>query len=132
MRLEVNSIRQTGAELVIIANGKPHHADSFRKDLKLTNPIFVDPKLGTYKALKLKYGFWYTLGPIGWWSAIIALSKGYRNKKYTGDVWQQGGTFLVMPNGQVPYHYISKHPGDHPNPKDFITILNNIFKQVNK
>lgn len=130
MRSEINPIRQTGAELVIIANGKPHHAESFRKDLKLSNPIFVDPKLGTYKALKLEHGIWKTFKPIVWVHAFRAYMSGFRQRKTTGDPWQQGGTFVILPNGQVPYHYICKHPGDHPDPKDFLSVLSNLAKQT--
>lgn len=123
MRSEIPIIRELGAEVVLIANGKPHHADSFRKDLKLTNPIYVDPKLGTYKAMKLNYGKFRTLGPIVFWYAFKALRAGFRNTKVTGDIWQQGGTFLILPNGNIPYHYVCKHAGDHPDPKDVISVL---------
>jgi peroxiredoxin len=130
LRSEVNAIHQNGAELVIIGNGKPHHAETFRKDLKLASPIYVDPKLGTYRALKLERGIWKTFQPIVWWHALKAFRQGFRQKSTTGDPWQHGGTFVILPNGQVIYHYISKHAGDHPNPKDFINSLTTVVKQV--
>lgn len=133
MRTFIPEIHQSGAELVIIGNGKPHHADAFRADLKLETPLYVDPKMGTYRALNLKYGIWRTFDPLslkGWMTALTAFRAGFRNKKVTGDPWQQGGLFLVMPNGQVPYHYISKNAGDLPPVDDVMAALRTAVKQA--
>jgi hypothetical protein len=130
LRTQLSSIHETGAELIIIGNGKPHHAESFRRDMQMTSPLYVDPKMGTYRALNLRNGIWYTFTPAAWLMAFRAYRQGYRITGVKSDPWQQGGTFVVLPNGEVPYHYISKHSGDHPPAQDFLAALRSAVKQV--
>lgn len=115
--------------MITVGNGKPHHAENFRNEIKMISPLYVDPKLGCYKAMNLKSSIWRTFGPMAWLQAFRAYRKGYRVTGVTGDPWQQGGTFVVLPNGQVPYHYICKHAGDHPDPNEFISVLATAVKQ---
>jgi peroxiredoxin len=123
LRSELQKIRQLGADLVVIGNGKPHHAKLFKEELDLPFQLYVDPKLGTYELLKMKRSVWYTIGPSSWKTIWQAFRAGFRQKRATGDLWIQGGVLVVMPNGQIPYQYISKHAGDHPDYADFMSAL---------
>jgi hypothetical protein len=130
LRPEVDAIHKLGAELVVVGNGKPLFASAFREDMNLDTPLYVDPKLATYKAAGLKRGIWRTIGPPAWMNGIRAFSKGFRQSSVKGDPWQEGGVFVVLPNGNVPYSYISEAAGDHPDPKEVISALRTAVKEA--
>jgi peroxiredoxin len=123
LRSEISKIRQLGAELVVIGNGKPHHAKLFKEELELPFQLYVDPNLGTYNLLKMNRSVWYTIGPPSWITAWKAFRAGFRQKRTMGEPWIQGGVLVVTPSGQITYQYISKHAGDHPDYTDFMEVL---------
>ena len=123
LRPEIPQIRQLGAELIVVGNGNTRYAAAFREDLKLDAPLYVDPELAAYSAAGLKRGVWRTLGPGVWGHGLRALRNGFRQKNLQGDPWQEGGVFVIMPNGKVPYMFISEVAGDHPPTKDIIDAL---------
>jgi hypothetical protein len=123
LRDQLSSIHQTGAELIVIGNGKPHHAEAFRLDLEMSTPLYVDQNLGTYQALKLRRSIWATFNPMVWITILRAIRAGFRIEEVKGDLFQQGGTFVVLPNGDVPYHHINKNTGDIPPWQDFLEVL---------
>ena len=51
-------------------------------------------------------------------SARLLLPRNPRPLSGFRDAWQLGGVVAVKPDGTVAYRYASKHPGDHPDPKD--------------
>ena len=123
LRPEVDAIHKLGGELVVVGNGKPFFAAAFREDMGLDTPLFVDTELNAYTAAGLKRGIWRTIGPPAWLNGIRALRKGFRQSSVKGDPWQEGGVFIIMPNGKAPYRYISEAAGDHPDPKDVVSAL---------
>ena len=142
LRREVASIHQHGAELVVIGNGTADFAEAFRRDLELDTPLYVDPSCATYRALGMKRGVARTLGAwpiwvrmagavreiirqrrarlvLRWWArSIPALRPGTY-----GDAWQLGGVLVVLPNGDVPYRYLSSVAGDHPPMSEVLAVL---------
>ncbi len=120
---ELSTIRQTGAELVVVGNGSVRYANIFREDMKLDAPLYVDPTLKTYQTIGFKRSIWRTIGPPAWRHAFRAFRSGFRQKGVKGDPWQEGGVLIVMPDGKVPYSYMSEAAGDHPAVKDVISAL---------
>lgn len=142
LRREIANIHRLGAELVIVSNGSEQFAAAFREDLGLETPLFVDPTRASYRALGMKRGVIRTLGAwrtwvnlgrafiegvrqrrtrviLGWWNrSVTTLIPGTQ-----GDAWQLGGVLVVLPDGRVPYRYLSNIAGDHPPPTEVVAAL---------
>ena len=54
---------------------------------------------------------------------LRARRKGFRQGRLAGDPWQQGGTLIVAPSGEVLFEYRSKGPGDHAAPERLVAAL---------
>ncbi|MBC7545122.1 MAG: AhpC/TSA family protein [Candidatus Sericytochromatia bacterium] len=123
MRPFVTEIRQLGAELVVLGNGKPWQAAAFRDEESLDFPLLTDPGVATYQAAGLKRGIGtlLSLGVVG--RGLQAVLAGHRQQRLQGDPVQQGGVFVMMPDGSVPYAYVSNEAGDHPPPEEILTVL---------
>jgi hypothetical protein len=142
LRREINTIHAHGAELVVIGNGTLHFAMAFREDLRLESPLYVDRSSASYRALRMRRGIARTLGSWRTWVRQgRALWDGLREKRLPvilrwwyqsvpalipgtdGDAWQLGGVLLVLPDGRVPYRYLSSVAGDHPSAAEVIAAL---------
>jgi peroxiredoxin len=113
LRGVLDRIRAAGTELVVVGNGRPWFAKAFRDSEGLDFPLVVDPDLVAYRAAGLRRGLLDTLGPRSLMHAVKAFSRGHRQGKVQGDPWQNGGAFLVQPDGKVTYRHISREAGDH-------------------
>ncbi len=116
MRGYLERIRDAGAELVVVGNGKPHHAQAFSKDFNVTFPLFVDPEMKAYAAAGLRRGRRYVLNPKTAMHALRAAAKGFFQGRVQGDAWQQGGAFVISPDGKVWLEKINAEAGDHVDP----------------
>lgn len=105
-------IHAAGADLYIIGNGTPNFIAGFRDQTKYDGPIYTDPSLEVYKAAQLKRGITKTFNPLALGATIKAFAHGSRQGLTQGDTWQQGGTLVVEPGGNVRWHQASDHPGD--------------------
>ena len=142
LRREIDTIHAHGAELVVIGNGKRQLAGAFREDLQLDTPLYVDTARASYRALGMKRGIARTLGSWRTWIGNLrALHGGFRQKRVRvilrwwsqsipvlipgtqGDAWQLGGVLVVLPDGRVPYRYLSSVVGDHPPPSEVLSAL---------
>jgi dehydrogenase/reductase SDR family protein 12 len=116
-------IRRRGAELVIVGNGSPYFAASFREELRLDCPVLVDPELTAYRAAGLRRGRVEILSPRVPLNAVRALWRGARQQGVHGDPWQLGGMFVIRPGGEVVYRHVSREAGDHPPIEDVLAAL---------
>jgi peroxiredoxin len=116
-------IRARGAELVVVGNGQPFHAVHFREDHNIDFPLLVDPELKAYQAAGLRRGVKTAIKAGVLKNAWRAMRGGYRQGRTQGDPWQQGGVFIITPDGQVKYSYVSQEAGDHPAPEDVLAAL---------
>jgi hypothetical protein len=116
-------IRERGAELVIVGNGRPEHAADFRERQRIECPVLVDPELRAYKAAGLKRGVLNTIGPRTLRHGLRALRSGQFQGATQGDPWQQGGVFVIEPGNKVRFAYVSEEAGDHPDPADVVAAL---------
>jgi NAD(P)-dependent dehydrogenase (short-subunit alcohol dehydrogenase family)/peroxiredoxin len=123
LRDRIDEIRARGAELVIVGNGAPNFAAAFREDYQLDCPLLVDPELRAYRAAGLRRGRVEALSPRLPWNAIRALRAGSRQGAVEGDVWQLGGVFVIRPDGELAYRYVSREAGDHPPVDDILAAL---------
>jgi hypothetical protein len=109
------AIRDKGAELAIVGSGTPLFANGFRKDMGLeAERLLLDPELVAYRAAGLHRSMASTMFSMDAAIAgVRAYRKGFRQGSTQGDPWQQGGTFVVTPQGDVPFAHVNKGPGDH-------------------
>lgn len=126
LRGTVFEIRALGAELVVVGNGGPSHAQHFRDEQKLDFPLLVDPKLQAYEAAGLRRSVLssFSLGTLR--NAARALGSGYRQGSTQGDPWQQGGTFVIAPDGRTLFSFISREAGDHADVKQVLQALRDV------
>lgn len=106
-------------ELVIVAigSGTCKQAKSFLEKFKFDGEMYVDPSLRSFKAFRLERGFFRTLGPKSLLRGLGAMKKGFRQGRNAGDLWQQGGMFVVGPGNQILYQHRNSGAGDHGNPE---------------
>lgn len=106
-----------GVGLAAIGSGKPAQAREFVESFSFTGEMYVDPSLKTYKAFRLVRGVGRTLGPSSILRGFSAMKKGFRQGKSAGDLWQQGGMFVIdagsHPGDQMLFAHRNQTAGDH-------------------
>ena len=125
LRPHLPALHDAGARLVVIGSGAPHFVAGFRELLDLPPEIVVlcDPELASYRLLGFRRGAGSTLGYRAVKHGLRALRAGFRQGKTMGDAYQQGGVLVVLPGGQIAYHYASEVAGDHPPPQAIVGAL---------
>ena len=118
-----DEIRERGAELVIVGNGAPHFAKTFREDFAIDGPLLVDPELRAYRAAALRRGRVEILSPRVAWNGFRALRGGARQQSVQGDPWQLGGVFVIRPDDSLVFEHRSREAGDHPPVSDVLEAL---------
>jgi hypothetical protein len=114
-----NEVEASGAKIVMIGSGTPEQAKKFATNFKIEIPIYVDPSLQTYKAFLLKRGFFKTLGWKSLMTGLSTLKSGFRQGLNAGDLWQQGGVFVMGPGKQILYQHVEEYAGE-PLDKDAV------------
>lgn len=122
LRDALDEIRELGAELVVVGNGRPEQARQFKEERQLDFPVLVDPELIAYRAAELRRGA-STFGLGSLRGGLRALRKGHLQGRTQGDPWQQGGVFVVTPAGRVAFSYVSEEAGDHPETSAVLEAL---------
>lgn len=120
---ETERIHQVGAELVVLGNGGPEHVRWFREDFGVTTPVFTDTTAEAYRMVGAKRGFFTGANPRTFVATLRAFRKGYRQTGTRGDRYQQGGVFVILPDGSMPYRYLSRYAGDHPPAGEVVAAL---------
>lgn len=115
-----------GAELVVVGNGRPEQALDFQQQRGIDFPLLVDPDLEAYAAAGLRRDLGATLNFATLGNAVRALRGGHRQTSVQGDPWQQGGAFIITPDGRDHFRHISQAAGDHPEPEAIIEALEGI------
>lgn len=117
------AIHDLHAELVIVGNGTPQQAAWFVEEFHIDSPVFTNPDRTVYQAVGAKHGLRTTYHPRVFRNAWRTFRRGYRQTKRMGAPTQQGGVFIILPDGSMPYRYRSDIAGDHPNPNDILHAL---------
>jgi hypothetical protein len=102
-----------GVALVAIGSGSPEGAAHFAKKLRFSGEMYVNQDLGAYKAFRLERGLLETLGPTSLIRGIQAMKKGFRQGRTDGDLWQQGGVFVLGPGNRLLFQHRNAFAGDH-------------------
>ncbi len=116
-------IQSKGAHLVVVGNGQAYHAQHINDEYQLPFTLLTDPDLKAYAAAGLRRSVLATLNP---WSAAHAVRSwvgGHTQKDTQGDNWQQGGVFVITPDEEVQFSYVSQEAGDHPSPAQILKGL---------
>ncbi|TYT73229.1 hypothetical protein FIM25_16190 [Desulfobotulus mexicanus] len=101
-----------GVALVSIGSGTPEDARYFIEKFSYQGEMYLDPELNAYKAFDLKRGFWRTLGPSPLARGFKAMKQGFRQGRSAGDLWQQGGLFVIGPGNSLLFEHINGMAGD--------------------
>jgi NAD(P)-dependent dehydrogenase (short-subunit alcohol dehydrogenase family) len=119
----MDAIGARGAELIVVGNGSTDFAAAFREDHALDCPLLVDPELVAYRAAGLRRGRVEILSPRLARNAARALRAGFRQSGVQGDPWQLGGVFVIRPESQLTYRYVSREAGDHAPVEEILAAL---------
>lgn len=120
----VPRIHAAGAEMVIVGNGQPEHAAWFIEDYNVETPLFTDPTLRSHEIVGARSPKMFN--PMVAVRGVKAMTKGFRQSKTMGPAAQLGGVFIITPAGSMPYKYVSKFAGDHPDPERVVGFLETI------
>lgn len=119
----MDEIEARGAKVVVVGNGKPHHAAMFREDMRVPFALWVDPELVAYRAAGLRRGVRAVFSVRSVGHSLRALKEGHRQKKVQGDPWQNGGVFVITPQGRTLYEQVSGEAGDHAPLSEILAAL---------
>lgn len=128
LRDYVDRIREAGGELVILGNGTSQHARWFVEDTGLDVPLYTDPSLETYDIVGARRGFRSSMNGSTVRASLRAMRKGFRQGKTRGEGFQQGGVFVITPDNEAAYAYVSRFAGDHPDPEDAVAALEKVTR----
>jgi hypothetical protein len=105
-----------GITVVAIGSGTPEQARLFVVKTEFDGEMYVDQNLLTYGAFNLARGFLRTVGPAALWHGLAAMKKGFQQGRTQGDLWQQGGMFVMGPGRQMIFQHRSRVAGNHAAP----------------
>ena len=124
LNLRREEIEAAGGTIVLIGCGEPEEAREFQQRLSLTLELFTDPGLRTFDAAGLKRGVLTALKRGSWRAGRAAWRSGFRQSKTAGNVWQQGGVFVIDASSRIYFEHVSEWAGDHPDLSLVIAALN--------
>jgi AhpC/TSA antioxidant enzyme len=101
------------AGLVAIGSGSPGSARKFADEFHFTGDMYLNRNLNVYKAFGLERGIIKTLGLSSLMKGVQTMKKGFRQGRSAGDLWQQGGLFVMGPGDQLLFAHRDKFAGDH-------------------
>lgn len=106
--------------LVGIGSGTPEDARYFIEKFSYEGEMYLNQELDAYRAFDLKRGFWRTLGPSPLARGFRAMKQGFRQGRSAGDLWQQGGIFVIGPGDRLLFEHINGMAGDQADLKDVL------------
>jgi hypothetical protein len=124
-------IEATGARLVLIGQATPRHAAHFQRRYAPDVEVLADEERASYKAIGLRRGTAAQL--LGPKSVIKGFSRAMTSGSLTvqgrviGDAAQLGGSFLVMPDGQIAWSHISKDASDNAEVEELLEALTEVL-----
>ncbi|MEX0783646.1 MAG: peroxiredoxin-like family protein [Dehalococcoidia bacterium] len=121
MRDYVPRIHAAGAELIILGNGTPEQAKWFVEDYHVETPVFTDPKLASHAIVGARRMAFPD--PRTVMAGVSAFARGFRQTGVKGSATQLGGVFVITADGRMPYRYLSRFAGDHPDPEAALAVL---------
>jgi len=86
-------------------------------------PVLSDSKREVYQLAGFTRSVGSTFSLRALKNHLRAKRKGFRQGRLAGDPWQQGGTLIVAPSGELLFEYRSEGPGDHAAPERLVAAL---------
>ena len=123
LRARRAEIEAQGGNIVLIGCGEPEEARDFVNRLDLDLELYTDPGLKSFDAAGLKRGVLTALKRGSWRAGRAAWRSGFRQTKTAGNVWQQGGLFVIDQHSRVYFEHVSEWAGDHPELDHVIAAL---------
>lgn len=108
---------------MVVGNGSVEQAAAFHYDKRLPFALYTDPSRRSYAAAGLKHGVATAFSPKVALHALRAMRAGHGQGRAQGDVWQQGGTFVIRPDHTVVFAQVSNEAGDHADPAKVLAAL---------
>jgi hypothetical protein len=124
-----------GAELVVIGQGTPRHAEHFIEQHGVEGlRVLVDPDRTAYKLAGTKIGGVGDLfGPgVVAKGIMTSLRTGKVQGRVQGDAAQLGGVMIVMPGGEVAWTHLAEDAGDNAPPDEVLDALESAVKGSGK
>ena len=115
-----DELAREGVDLVAIGSGSPNQAKNFVEKFGFTGELYVDEPLHAFKAFGLGRGFWKTLGLSSISQGLKAKSQGFSQGRSAGDLWQQGGVFVLGPGNRILFEHRDMKAGLHAQPADVV------------
>ncbi len=106
-------LNDAGVALVAIGSGSTGGARHFADKFRFTGEMYVNRDLAAYRAFRLERGLWKTFGPASMVRGIRAMVDGFRQGRTDGDLWQQGGVFVLGPGEMLLFQHRNAFAGDH-------------------
>jgi peroxiredoxin len=124
LRPHVEALQAQG-NVAVIGSGTPAMAKAFAERMGLPKdlPVLSDSRREAYQLLGFTRSIRSTFTPRALLNSLRALRKGFRQGRVQGDPFQQGGTLVIAPSGEILFRYQSKEPGDHAAPDRLIAAL---------
>ncbi len=111
-------LRERGVGVAVVSFATPERLRPYAEARRWPFPLYADPDRAAYGAFKLRrLPWWRVLSPLIWPRYIALMFKQRLRRPPPGeDLYQGGGDFLVLADGQVPYAHRSDDPIDRPTP----------------
>ena len=116
------ALARDGISVTYVSTGSVRAAQSFKRKMRLTGAVWVDPERELYQAFGFRRSVWALLRPTTWWNGLRALIRGFRQGATRGDPWQNGGVLVARPDGTIAFLFKSKGPGDKPQTDKVISV----------
>ena len=108
--------------VIFVSSSEPWQTEEFlsKSVVQFPGELFSDPTLKIHKLFQLKRGVWQSLVTPLWpgfkqygiMGIIEGIRLGMEFSNLVGDSWQQGGVFVISPDGTIVYSYSEDYPGD--------------------
>lgn len=109
-----------GIPVIVIGSSTPEQAKEFSEKFKFTGAVYVNEDLQAYQAFELERGFFKTLGLCSIKSGFKAMGQGFHQGLSAGDLWQQGGLFVMGPGNKIVFQHVDRFAGDHADPAEVV------------
>jgi len=109
-----------GIPVIVIGSSTPKQAKEFSEKFAFTGDVYVNEDLTAYQAFELERGFFKTLGLCSIKSGFKAMGQGFHQGLSAGDLWQQGGLFVMGPGNRIVFQHVDQFAGDHVDPAEVV------------
>jgi len=99
--------------LAAIGSSSPKSARRFAEEFHFAGEMYVNRDLSAYRAFGLPRGVTKTLGLSSLIRGVGTMKEGFRQGPSAGDLWQQGGLFVLGPGEKMVFAHQDRFAGDH-------------------